>query len=50
MSKQEKAAIGFVSGVIGLVVLQSFVGKEAKALGLPHVVVGAIVAIAAHGS
>jgi hypothetical protein len=50
MSKQQKAAVGFVGGVVGLVVLQSFVGKEAKTLGVPHLVAGVIVAVAAHKS
>jgi hypothetical protein len=48
--KQKKAAIGFVSGIVGLVALQSFVGKEAKTLGVPHVAVGVLVAVLAHDS
>ena len=47
-SKQQKAAIGFAGGVLGLAALQAFVGREAKTLGVPHVLVGVLVAVLAH--
>ncbi len=46
--QQEKAALGFVVGAVALAALQTFTGREAAALGLPHVVAGLFVAAIGH--
>lgn len=46
--RQERAAAGFVLGIVGLAALQAVVDRDAKELGLPHAVAGLIVAIIAH--
>jgi hypothetical protein len=43
MPRTEKQFAGLVAAVAGIVYLQKFAGKEAKALGIPAVAVSAAV-------
>lgn len=48
MDPIERAAVGFVLGVVGLAALQNFTSRQAATFGLPHVVVGLAVAAVGH--
>lgn len=48
MSKKERAVVGFVAGVVVSAVVTKALDKEADALGVPHILVGLIVATVAH--
>jgi drug/metabolite transporter (DMT)-like permease len=43
MNRNEKAIVGLVAAVAGIVVLNKYAAKEAKALGIPMVAVSAAI-------
>jgi hypothetical protein len=48
MSKKERALAAFVVGTIVTSMVNKALDKEADALGVPHVLVGLVFAVAAH--
>ena len=48
MNKKDRAIIGFIVGAVVTAALNKAIDKEADALGIPHVVVGLIVATLAN--
>jgi hypothetical protein len=48
MSKKDRAVVAFVVGTVVSAIVNKALDKEADALGVPHVVVGLVVAVIAH--
>jgi hypothetical protein len=48
MSKKDRALIGFLAGLFVSAVVTKALDEEADALGVPHIVVGLLVAAVAH--
>jgi hypothetical protein len=48
VTKQQRAVVGFIGGVMATTALTKAIDRDAEALGIPHVVVGLLVSFFAH--
>jgi hypothetical protein len=48
MDRKDRAVVGFLAGVFFTALVTKALDEEADALGVPHIVVGVLVAAVAH--